>query len=1003
MSRTLFSTSLILAGAAGACPTSPLWADADSLEAAHKRVNQIETVEFNQHIRPILSNNCYFCHGPDKATREADLRLDIREQAIEAFAFVPGDTEEGELLHRIFSDDPKEMMPEPKSNKSLTLTEKLLLKRWIAEGAEYESHWAYNPVKRPPENGIDEIVDKRLRTKGLKRSPEAAKETLVRRVTLDLIGLPPTPEEVSAFLADTSDQAYETLVDRLLNSRHYGEKMAIHWLDAVRYADTVGYHGDQERDATPFRDYVIKAFNENKPYDQFTREQLAGDLLPDPTIEQYVAASYNRLNQISREGGIQDKEYVKKYQSERVRTTATTWLGSTLACAECHDHKFDPFTTKDFYSMAAFFSDILEKGAYTGDGSYQEDVSQYVDEGMTHEGWFGPEITVPNHVFHEDPKTLRRAIAEKQQILASGSPESDREFEHWLGWQRSLADDELPVYFPLDYTDEHHETTKAEAIDASRYPYGLQRTAALEFDARIVGGGGKGTLGLEIRYELNGRILKKAYHLGDNFEGELDSKSDAPYIQVTPLLYKGVWHPISLSIDTLGLPESAKFISLLPLKGNAGGFRDFRFRTLRQGSPYAVLGPQARDSLSRILDGKSSPQDHESLKREFFIHHSTTFAPQREDIETLQDELYGNRYAPLTVSAKPREVKVLPRGNWMDDSGETVLPATPAFLPNALASNETKRLTRLDLANWIASPENPLTARTFANRLWGRYFGTPLSSAPEDLGHQGEYPPYPELLDWLAAEFVDSGWDVKHLVRQIVTSKTYRQSSHASKELYELDPYNRLLARQSPIRLSAEVIRDNALSISGLLNPKVGGPSVRPYQPEGHYRNLNFPRREYAHDTNENQYRRGVYIHWQRTFLHPMLTAFDAGGRDECVVQRDLSNTPLQALNLLNDPTQVEAARALAEKLIEEKGDNARIDAAYARALARSPTAKERKTLKAFLNRERRRFQKEENESDAFLEIGLKAPDPTHPPVELAALTSMSRAILNLHETITRY
>ena len=979
----------------------PIAESSDSSKDAQAAVDQIKDIEFNRHIRPILSNNCFFCHGPDKEKREGDLRLDIREDAIEAFAFVPGNTEDGELLHRIFSDNPKEVMPEPKSNKSLTETEKFLLKRWIAEGAVYESHWSYNPVKRPTQNGIDEIVSQRLKEKRLKPSSEARKETLIRRVSLDLIGLPPSAEEVKAFVNDQRPDAYERLVDRLLESKHYGEKMAIHWLDAVRYADTVGYHGDQERDATPFRDYVIKSFNENKPYDQFTREQLAGDLLPNPTIEQLVAASYNRLNQISREGGIQDKEYVKKYQSERVRTTATTWLGSTMACAECHDHKFDPFTTKDFYSMAAFFADILEKGAYTGDGSYQEDVSKYLGGPTKHEGWFGPEVSVPNYVFHENPEAVKKAIAGKEQFMATGSPEAISEYEQWFQLQSSLAEDNTPLDTKFAYTNAHHKTTKAESIDILSYPYGLEKLASIEFDARIALY--SGPLGIEIRYELNGQMLKKAYHLGDNFEGELDNQSNTPVVKATPLLYKGVWHPISLRRDTLDLPDTAKLVSILPLKGTAGGFRNFRIRTLRQGSQFGVLSKPGQKSLAAILDNHADIEAQVQLKREFFIHHSNTFAKQREEIDGLKNELYGNRYTPLTVSAQPREVKVLPRGNWMDESGETVLPASPSFLPNAIESSDSQRLSRLDLAHWIVNPQNPLTARTFVNRVWAMYFGTPLSNAPEDLGLQGEYPPYPELLDWLAAEFVDSGWDIKHLVREIVSSATYRQSSDVSEKLYEIDPYNRFLARQSPIRLSAEIIRDNSLKISGLLNTKMGGPSARPYQPQGHYRNLNFPIRQYAHDTDQNQYRRGVYIHWQRTFLHPMLTAFDAGGRDECIVKRDLSNTPIQALNLLNDPTQVEAAKALAEILMKEKSDQARIETAYQHALARRPTAKERKTLKAFINRERKRFENKENQTDAFLSIGLKSPDPNHPPVELAALTSMSRAILNLHETITRY
>ncbi len=975
----------------------------DSIRSAQAAVDQIENIEFNRHIRPILSNNCFFCHGPDKEKREGDLRLDIREEAIEAFAFVPGDTEDGELLHRIFSEDPDEVMPEPKSNKSLTDVEKLILKRWIGEGAEYESHWSYNPVKRPTLDGIDSIVAERLQQKGLKPSPEARKETLIRRVSLDLIGLPPSPEDVTAFVNDERPDAYEKFVDQLLASKHYGEKMAIHWLDAVRYADTVGYHGDQERDATPYRDYVIHSFNENKPYDQFTREQIAGDLLPSPSTEQLVAASYNRLNQISREGGIQDKEYIKKYQSERVRTTATTWLGSTMACAECHDHKFDPFTTKDFYSMAAFFADILEKGAYTGDGSYQDSIEKYLTTEGTHEGWFGPELSVPNKLFHENPKAVKQAIDEKESILAQGSDQAENEYRTWLEEQRELASQSLPVYVPFEYTNQHYETTKTEAIDLLSYPYGLRKLAALQFDARIVGGGGRGSLGIEIRYEVNGQILKKAYHLGDNFEGELNNKSNAPFVQVTPLLYKGVWHPISLTRDTLDLPTSAKLISILPMKGNAGGFRNFRIRTQRDGTQHALLSQDGRESLAQLIENREDEKDYPQLKQEFFVHLSDTFLNQRNEIEALKNELYGLRYTPLTVSAKPREVKVLPRGNWMDESGKTVLPASPSFLPNAIASSESRRLNRLDLANWITNPQNPLTARTFANRIWAMYFGTPLSSAPEDLGLQGEYPPYPELLDWLAYEFVESGWDIKHLIREIVTSRTYRQSSDVSDQLYEIDPYNRLLARQSPVRLSAEIIRDNSLKISGLLNTKLGGFSSRPYQPPGHYRNLNFPKRKYAHDTDEDQYRRGVYTHWQRTFLHPMMTAFDASGRDECVVKRDLSNTPLQALNLLNDPTQVEAARALAEGLLDIGNDNARIETAYTRALARKPTVKERRTLKAFLNRERKRFERADNQSEEFLAIGLKQPDPIHNSAELAALTSMSRAILNLHETITRY
>ena len=863
---------------------------------AASKIAFADEVDFNRDIRPILSNNCFFCHGPDGETREADLRLDIREDAIEAFAFVPGDPEESELVYRILSEDSDEVMPPPKSNHSLSEREKELLQRWIAEGAEYESHWAYTPIERPPFEDIDAIVANRLKENGLIFSPEASRATLIRRLSFDLTGLPPTPDAVQAFVNDKDPKAYEKVVDDLLASKHYGEKMAIHWLDAVRYADTVGYHGDQQRDATPYRDYVIESFNENKPYDQFTVEQLAGDLLPNPTLKQLVAASYNRLNQISREGGIQDKEYVKKYQSGAVRTTATNWLGSTMACAECHDHKFDPFTTKDFYSMAAFFADILEKGAYTDDGDYQEDPYQYVEnDGSMFTGWFGPELAVPNHIFHEDPEAVEKEIQQREAVLAKGSPDADRELARWIALQDRLSKGNVPTYFPLQYTSEHQDTTTAESIDLSHYPYSLAHTAALEFEARIDGGGGRGSLGIELTYEVDGEEKKKAYHLGDNYETELNSKSKASAVQLTPLLYKGVWHPISITIAQMDLPANAKLVSILPLKGNRGGFRAFHLRTMRDGSPYKLLEENYQKALEHVIKGTDTPEDLHVLKRAFYVDHAENFASERDEIDTLKNELYGDRYTPLTVSATPRKVKVLPRGNWMDDSGETVLPATPAFLPEAIDSDESRRLNRLDLAKWIVHPENPLTARAFTNRLWAMYFGTPLSSAPEDLGLQGEYPPYPELLDWLAAELIESGWNIKQVIREIVLSRTYRQSSDGSDKLFEIDPYNRLLARQSAIRLPAEVIRDNALSISGLLNPKMGGSSARPYQPKGHYRNLNFPKVAYNHDTDDNQYRRGIYMHWQRTFLHPMLSTFDAGGRDECIIKRELSNSPLQA------------------------------------------------------------------------------------------------------------
>ena len=956
-----------------------------------------DAIDFNRDVRPILSDNCYFCHGPDEDERKGDLRLDIREEAIEAYAIVPGDSADSELVLRILHEDPDELMPRPSTNKSLSEEEKDLLVRWIDEGAQYEAHWSYTPIEKRPFPNLDAIVAQELAERNLAFSPEADKRTLIRRVSLDLIGLPPTPDAVEAFLADESPDAYERVVDRLLASPRYGERMAIPWLDAVRYADTVGYHGDQERDATPYRDYVIEAFNTNKSFDQFTIEQLAGDLLPDATLKQRIAASYNRINQISREGGIQDKEYVKKYQAERVRTTATAWLGSTMACCECHDHKFDPFTTQDFYSMAAFFADILEKGAYTPDGSYQEPVEPYLQDPLEHQGWFGPELVVPNETFHPAPHSVREAIRKKSVQLANGSPQAEREFAQWLEQQKVLNERILPSKHSFEFSE--NEKGERES-DLTGYPWPSSELAEISFEVKLITGGGNSVSKMQLAYSYKGETLSKGFYWRDEADQALEEES---FRRIGPGFYRGPWSSVSLSRSQLDLPEGAQLLSLKVVNSD-GDYGNVQVRSLYQGSENEALSSEGIAALSKVLAESATEEELARLKKEYFLHHAPSLVEQQEAIAALTLELEGVRYTPLTIGAKPREVKILPRGNWMDESGKAVLPATPSFLPNPIASTEDKRLNRLDLAQWIAHPENPLTARAFVNRTWDLYFETPLFNTPEDLGLQGEYPVYPELLDWLAAEFIESGWDVKQLVRTIALSKTYRQTSETIAAAFDVDPQNRLLARQSPVRLSAEIIRDNALQISGLLNTEIGGLSARPYQPKGYYANLNFPKRVYEADTDRSQYRRGVYVHRQRTFLHPMMAAFDAGGRDECTVKRELSNTPLQALNLLNDPTHIEAARAFAQKLLTEaRSDKARIKVAYLHALGRPPTAKENRTLQSFLKRERKRFQKEQNEATPYLEIGLAVPDPNDPETELAALTSLCRAVLNLHETITRY
>jgi hypothetical protein len=755
------------------------------------QLNAADVVEFNRDVRPILSNACYKCHGPDGRARRADLRLDTAEGFQDAQA----------ILDRITASDPSEKMPPPKSGKTLSRQQVATIKKWIEQGAKYEGHWAYQPIKRPKPSAtakhpVDAFLRAELKRHGLTPSAEADRVTLVRRLSFDLTGLPPKPADVQAFVADGSPDAYEKLVDRLLASPHFGERMAMVWLDLVRYADSVGYHGDQPVSVSPYRDWVIRAFNSNMPFDQFTVEQLAGDLLPNPTREQQIAAGYNRLGMMSAEGGVQPKEYLAKYAAERVRNLGGAWLGVTLGCCECHDHKFDPFRTKEFYQLEAFFADIKERGIYGGAN-------------------FGPSMPVPT--------------AEQQAEL--------------------------------------------DRLDA--------KIAAARKAARA-----------------------------------------RPTVAARALL--GV----------------------------------------------AALTPAHRELLKR-----------ERAKAAFAKTITTTL---------------------ITVRVPPRTIRVLARGNWMDDSGEVVRPGFPVSLTRKPPRSKT-RLTRLDLAKWIVSPDNPLTARTLANRLWKLYFGAGLAPKLDDLGAQGEWPTHPELLDYLAGRLIDSGWDVKALIRLMVTSAAYRQTSVASRELAERDPFNKWLGRQARFRLDAELIRDNALAVSGLLVEKIGGPSVKPYQPAGYWAYLNFPMREWRNDTGDKLYRRGLYTHWQRQYLHPGLLAFDAPSREECTAERVRSNTPLQALVLLNDPEYVEAARVFAAHAVKAaKTDGDRLDWMYRQALSRPIKPAEREVLMALLKKHRAEYRADPDAAAALLKIGARPAANDIAPAELAAWTSVARAVLNLHAVITR-
>ena len=1003
---------------------------------------------YNREIRPMLSENCFACHGPDKNQRKGKLRLDVREAAIEKKALVPGKPQESELVKRLYTTNADDLMPPPESHKKLTAQQKNLLERWIEQGAEYEPHWAYIPAKRPEvpqprnrqgvRNPIDAFILQTLEAKGLEPSPEADRRTLLRRLSLDLIGLPPTPEEVAAFLRDSGSDAYQRQVDRLLDSPHFGERMAVPWLDVVRFSDTVGYHGDQNQRIFPYRDYVIASFNRNKPFDRFTIEQLAGDLLPDPTAEQLVATGFNRLNMMTREGGAQPKEYLAKYGADRVRTVSTTWLGSTMGCCECHDHKYDPFSTKDFYSMEAFFADLRQWGVYS-DYTYTPNPDL---KGWSNDHPFPPELEVDSFYLHLRQARLQERIDRLIESAANQwrtNPAGRAAFEDWRRTARAFLKQRPDGWVTAE------PTVKLVAKDTNA---AAETTFAIRTDRSIVFQG-KPIEKTEIKLPLEPgwlaalrlELLPHDAHGGSIVRGDDESttisfsaalrRANADTGTTVSFYHAAADHKEERYSDGFALigvkdawrtskearksPQTAVWLLDQPVRISAGDILTLTLANHAIGrlrvsvTPFASQDPLKAGggaALAQALEKGGNRQS--ALVSQTWLLGTGMETNAFGQFKKLNRELLecrnGRAFTMVSAASKPMVTRVLPRGNWQDESGEVVQPTAPHFLPQ-IPNPKGRRLTRLDLVQWLVSRDNPLTARTVMNRLWKQFFGTGISAVVDDLGAQGEWPTHPELLDWLAVEFMESGWDLKHMVKLMVVSSTYRQSSNPRPEIKETDPLNRLLASQSPRRLEAEFVRDNALFIAGLLNPDIGGPSAHPYQPAGYYANLQFPDRDYSADRDDRQYRRGVYTHWQRTFLHPMLANFDAPSREECVASRNISNTPQQALTLLNDPTFLEASRLFAQKLLAAKDapDNARLDLAYEAALARPIKAKEERSLEQFLALQREHYRENPNEAKELLRIGIFPEPKGADETELAAWSQVCRVILNLHETITRY
>ncbi len=1000
-----------------------------------------DAVQFNRDIQPILSDNCYACHGPDEGQRKGKLRLDVREAALGKEAFVPGKPDDSELIARIYTTDEDDVMPPPESHKTLSARDKELLKRWIAEGAVYQKHWAYELPVRPAvptgRNGIDHLVGQRLKELGLKPAREADRRTLARRLQFDLTGLPPSPEEVTAFEKDRAKDAYTRFVESLLASPHYGERMAIPWLDVVRFADTIGYHSDNPRNIWPYRDYVIDSFNRNKPFDQFTREQLAGDLLPHATQETRVASAFNRLLLTTEEGGAQPKDYEARMLTDRVRAVSSVWLGQTIGCAQCHDHKFDPTSQRDFYSLGAFFADLeepiigrREDGMLVPTDEQAAELAKRTDEVKRLQSDFDaahPELIGPlaNWTWVQREALTRDAAWTTLRPVKSES----------AGGAKLELKDDASFLVSGKRPDKDTYTVRIKVLPDATTAIRLE---ALPDDSLPAKGPGRANNGNFVLSEVNGVITGKAgaerevkfasaragfeqTQVADKHPDQAwsaasaidgDARGEKYGWAVLPEVNKR--HHLVLRLATpVTLSEGEELVLQLKQNNGDGGHTLGHFRlsaTADARLADAALPAPLPENIIAILTADDAKSDEQAaILMSYFKGVAPELADLRGQLAAAQTARadYEKTIARciVSVSAKqPRTVRLLPRGNWMIETGDIMRPALPVFLTEHYPIPADRALNRLDLAEWLVSPRNPLTARVVMNRLWKQFFGMGLSKVLDDFGLQGEPPRNPELLDWLAVEFMDSGWDVKHMVRMIVNSRTYRQVSTASPDLLARDPDNRELARQSRWRIDAELVRDNALSIAGLLVPDLGGPSVKPYQPEGYWENLNFPVRQYEADTGSGQYRRGLYTWWQRSYVHPSMLAFDAPTREECAAERARSNIPQQALVLLNDPTYVEAARAFAARIVSEGGETteARIRWAWQQALQRKPDAKELATLRDLVQKHAAEYAADREAAEALLKVGLKPAPADVDPAELAAWTSVARVILNLHETVTR-
>lgn len=991
-------------------------------------------VDFIRDVRPILADNCFNCHGPDEKTRKAKLRLDTKEGAAKVLNLKTPN--ESELLKRLVSTDATELMPPPKSGKTLTKVQIETLRRWVAQGAEYQGHWAFTAPKRPAvpmagagwaKNPIDHFIADRLTKESLKPTTEAERYLLLRRVTFDLTGLPPTPQEVDDFLKDQSPEAYAKVVERLLNSVRYGERMALDWMDAARYADTNGYHIDNGRDMTRWREWVIDAFAKNKRFDAFTIEQLAGDLLPSATLAQKVASGFNRNHMINFEGGAIPEEYHTAYIVDRVNTTSTIWMGLTMGCCQCHDHKYDPLSQKDFYQLYAFFNNVPERGL---DGNRGNSV---------------PLLKVPTAEQEKRLVQFREELATLEAKLRGPMPDVDREQTAWENAPGATKTEWKPLEllklkskggatFTLakDGSTVVGGTNAATEVYTFSFRSDLAKLRALRLEAlpddalnekgpgrssngnfvltglRVSTGEGKENTPLKIR-TLSADYSQK--------EGGFDVKSilqNGPGWAIYPQTGKA--HHAIIELDEPFAAAGKEVTVQLQFNSRFASHQIGRFRMAATDSatPHASSGmPATVEAALKVPAAQRTDAQRTELRNYFRTMIATSTRTMNAKVGELRKAIADEERAipdamVMEEMPKPRDTFILDRGQY-DKKTTKVSSGTPAVFPPLKATGAYAN--RLDLANWLMAPEHPLTARVTVNRYWQMFFGTGLVKTSEDFGTQGETPSHPELLDWLAVEFRESGWDLRKLITLIVTSATYRQASTVTKALHERDPENRLLARGPRFRLQAEFLRDQALAISGLLNGEVGGKSVSPYQPAGLWEELmsradgaNWTAQSYSQSHGKDLYRRTMYTFWKRTCPPPSLATLDAPDRETCIVRRSRTNTPLQSLVLMNDPTYVEAARKLAERMMTEGGATPedRITFAFKLATARVPKEQERTILKKVYEFQQARFTKEKTAADKLLRVGEAVRNEKLDVIELAAWAMVANTILNLDEVLTR-